>query len=116
MKRLIVILAAAGFASVAGAQQPTEVEQSLEPDAAAVAVGTEASDAPVSDRNCLRHTGSHIPASENAKARRAGKPPEQCANAFARAYDRAAHERDRKSVVQGKSVSVRGNHGGRPSH
>src|SRR3546814_4108903 len=30
MKRLIVILAAAGFASVAGAQQPTEVEQGLE--------------------------------------------------------------------------------------
>src|SRR3546814_14906414 len=39
MKRLIVILAAAGFASVAGAQQPTEVEQGLELDAAAVAVG-----------------------------------------------------------------------------
>src|SRR3546814_16127832 len=88
MKRLIVILAAAGFASVAGAQQPTEVEQSLEPDAAAVAVGTEASDAPVSDRNCLRHTGSHITASENAKARPAGKAPEKCANAFGRAYDR----------------------------
>src|SRR3546814_8962261 len=30
MKRLIVILAAAGFASVAGAQQPTEVEQRSE--------------------------------------------------------------------------------------
>src|SRR3546814_12427609 len=88
MKRLIVILAAAGFASVAGAQQPTEVEQGLELDAAAVAVGTEASDAPVSDRNCLRYTGSHITASENAKARRAGKPPENCANAFCRAYDR----------------------------
>src|SRR3546814_6610617 len=58
MKRLIVILAAAGFASVAGAQQPTEVEQGLELDAAAVAVGTEASDAPVSDRNCLRYTSS----------------------------------------------------------
>src|SRR3546814_6660637 len=81
MNRLIVILAAAGFASVAGAQQPTEVEQSLEPDAAAVPVGTEASDAPVSDRNCLRYTGSNITASENAKARRAGKAPEKCANA-----------------------------------
>src|SRR3546814_13209858 len=55
MKRLIVILAAAGFASVAGAQQPTEVEQSLEPDAAAVAVGTEASDAPVTARTSPRH-------------------------------------------------------------
>src|SRR3546814_13271327 len=80
MKRLIVILAAAGFASVAGAQQPTEVEQGLELDAAAVAVGTEASDAPVSDRNCLRSTGSHITASENAKARRAGQAPANCAN------------------------------------
>src|SRR3546814_18972520 len=62
-------------------------------DLAAVAVGTEASDAPVSDRNCLRHTGSHITASENAKARRAGKAPEKCANAFGRAYDRDAIER-----------------------
>src|SRR3546814_10113135 len=58
-----------------------------------VAVGTEASDAPVSDRNCLRHTGSHITASENAKARRAGKAPEKCANAFGRAYDREDIER-----------------------
>lgn len=90
MKRLIFILVAAGFASVAGAQQPTEVEQSLEPGAAAV--GTEASDASVSDRNCLRQTGSHITASENAKARRAGKP-EKCANAFGRAYDREDIER-----------------------
>src|SRR3546814_19914575 len=100
MKRLIVIPAAAGFASVAGAQQPTEVEQGLELDAAAVAVGTEASDAPVSDRNCLRYTGSHITASENAKARRAGKAPENCANAFGRAYDREDIERTGPMDVQ----------------
>src|SRR3546814_12077397 len=49
MKRLIVILAAAGFASVAGAQQPTEVEQSSEPAAAAVAVRNAATDAPDTD-------------------------------------------------------------------
>src|SRR3546814_15735785 len=60
MKRLIVILAASGFASVAGAQQPTEVEQSLEPDAAAVAVGPEASDAPSSHRHYLRPTAPHL--------------------------------------------------------
>jgi hypothetical protein len=91
MKRLIVILAAVGFASVAAAQQPSEVEQSLEPGAAAV--GTEASDASVSDRNCLRQTGSRITARENAKARRAGKTQEKCANAFGRAYDREDIER-----------------------
>src|SRR3546814_17842020 len=50
MKRLIVILAAAGFASVAGAQHPTEVEQSPEPDTAAVPHGTRDSDAPVRAR------------------------------------------------------------------
>lgn len=91
MKRLMILLAAAGFASVAVAQQPTEVEQSLEPGAAAV--GTEASDASVSDRNCLRQTGSRITTSENAKARRAGKAGEKCANAFGRAYDREDIER-----------------------
>src|SRR3546814_16559975 len=32
-------------------------------------------------------------ASENAKARRAGKAPENCANAFGRAYDREDIER-----------------------
>src|SRR3546814_5811139 len=57
MKRLIVILAAAGFASVAAPQQPTEVEQSPQPDAPAVALATDTSHAPVSDRTCLRHTG-----------------------------------------------------------
>src|SRR3546814_17609214 len=80
MKRLIVILAAAGFASVAGAQQPTAVEQSLEPDAAAAAVGTDASDAPVSDRNHTPHTGSHITPSAHAQPRRARNAPKKCTN------------------------------------
>src|SRR3546814_5079151 len=88
MKRLIVILAAAGFASVAGAQQPTEVEQGLELDAAAVAVGTEASAAPVSDRHRLRYTGSPLTATETATARRPGN----------------AHP---KSLVTAKSAPVR---------
>src|SRR3546814_11827848 len=92
MKRLIVILAAAGFASVAGAQQPTEVEQSLEPDAAAVAVGTEASDAPDSDRNCLRHTGSHLTASENANARRPGQAPAKPTNTLRPPHHPHTHE------------------------
>src|SRR3546814_18952366 len=77
----------------------------------AVAVGTEASDAPVSDRNCLRHTGSYITASENAKARRAGKAPEKCANAFGRAYDREDIERtgamDVKQALQIDRKSTR---------
>src|SRR3546814_5896527 len=61
MKRLIVILAAAGFASVAGAQQPTEVEQGLELDAAAVAVGTEASDAPSATATaCAKIGRAHV--------------------------------------------------------
>src|SRR3546814_18173727 len=44
MKRLIVILADAGFAPVAGAHQPNEDEQGFQPDAAALAVGTEPRD------------------------------------------------------------------------
>src|SRR3546814_13871408 len=51
MKRLIVILAAAGFASVAGAPHPTEAAPRLEPAAADVAVGTEPSNAPITHRN-----------------------------------------------------------------
>lgn len=108
MKRLIFILVAAGFASAAGAQQATEVEQSLEPGAAAV--GTEASDASVSDRNCLRQTGSRITARENANARRAGKAQEKCANAFGRAYDREDIERtgatDVKQALQMLDPSI----------
>ena len=90
MKRLSVFLLAAGFASLAFAQS-APVEDTLEPGAAAI--GTEASDASVKDHNCLRQTGSHITASQNAKARRAGKAETKCANAFGRAYDREDIER-----------------------
>jgi hypothetical protein len=90
MKRLLVLLIAGGFASIAAAQS-TAVEQSLEPGVAAI--GTEASDAPVHDRNCLRQTGSMITASQNNKARRAGKAEKECANAFGRAYSREDIER-----------------------
>ncbi len=89
MKRLSVFLLAAGFASVAFAQS-TPVEESLEPGAAAI--GTEASDASVKDRNCLRHTGSRITERANRQADRDGKPG-KCANAFGRAYDREDIER-----------------------
>jgi hypothetical protein len=89
MKRLLVFLIAGGFASIAAAQS-APVEQSLEPGAAAV--GTEASDAKMHDRNCLRDTGSRITASENTKARRTGKV-EKCANAFGQAYSREDIER-----------------------
>ena len=90
MKRLLVLLVAGGFASLALAQsQP--VEPTLEPGAAAI--GTDASDARVNDRNCLRQTGSMITTSQNAKARRAGKAEDKCANAFGRAYDREDIER-----------------------
>ena len=91
MKRLSVFLLAAGFASLAFAQSPSEpVEDTLEPGAAAI--GTQASDASTNDRNCLRRTGSRITAQENRKAERTGKPA-KCANAFGRAYDREDIER-----------------------
>ncbi len=89
MKRLLVLLFAGGFASLAFAQS-APVEPTLEPGAAAI--GTEASDAKVNDRNCLRQTGSMITTSANHKARRAGKE-EKCANAFGRSYDREDIER-----------------------
>lgn len=94
MKRLSIVLLAAGFAGCAFAQSTT-VEQSLEPGAAAI--GTEASDT-AHDRNCLRDTGSLITARRNADARRDGKP-EQCANAMGRAYDRDDIERTGASTV-----------------
>lgn len=90
MKRLLVLLAACGFASLAFAQS-APVESTMEPGAAAI--GTEATDAPLHDRNCLRQTGSWITASENTKARRNGKKPTECANAFGRAYTREDIER-----------------------
>jgi hypothetical protein len=90
MKRLLAVLIAGGFASIAFAQS-APAEQGLEPGAAAI--GTEASDAPVNDRNCLRQTGSMITASQNAKARRTGKAEKECANAFGRAYTREDIER-----------------------
>lgn len=90
MKRLLVFLIVGGFASIASAQS-APVEQSLEPGAAAI--GAEASDTSVKDRNCLRQTGSMITTSQNAKARRTGKAEDKCANAFGRAYDREDIER-----------------------
>jgi len=89
MKRLSIFLVAAAFASASFAQSPP-VEDTLEPGAAAI--GAESSDADVNDRHCLKQTGSHITASQNRKARRAGKQ-EECVNAFGRAYDREDIER-----------------------
>ncbi len=89
MKRLLVFLIVAGFASIASAQS-APAGQGMEPGA--TAIGTKASDASVRDRNCLRQTGSLITASENAQARREGKA-EKCANAFGRAYTREDIER-----------------------
>ena len=100
MKRLSIFLAAAAFAATAFAQSPP-VEDTLEPGAAAI--GTEATDAEVNDRNCLQETGSRITASQNRRARKAGKQ-EECANAFGRSYDREDIERtgamDLKQALQ----------------
>lgn len=89
MKRLLIFLMVAGFASIAAAQS-TPAEQGIEPGA--TAIGAKASDASVRDRNCLRQTGSMITASQNTQARRAGKA-EKCANAFGRTYSREDIER-----------------------
>ena len=89
MKRLSIFLAAAAFAGATFAQS-APVEDTLEPGAAAI--GAESTDADVSDRHCLKETGSRITASQNRRARKAGKP-EKCANAFGRAYDREDIER-----------------------
>ena len=73
MKRLLVLLVAGGFASLASAQS-APVEPTLEPGAAAI--GTDASDAKVNDRNCLRQTGSLVTTSANRKAAFAfSRPP-----------------------------------------
>lgn len=43
---------------------------------------------PVSSRNCLGETGSRITASNNARARKAGKPATECVNGNGRSYSR----------------------------
>lgn len=96
MNKLLVLLLAGGFASAAFAQT-ADVEQTLEPGAAAI--GAESSDADVNDRNCLRSTGSLITASANAKAERKGRKADRCANAFGRSYDRDDIERTGASDV-----------------
>src|SRR3546814_14707020 len=85
MKRLSIFLAAAAFAGAAFAQS-APIEDTLEPGAAAI--GAESTDADVNDRHCLKETGSRITASQNRRARKAGKQAE-CANAFGRASHRA---------------------------
>src|SRR3546814_15559011 len=84
MKRLSIFLAAAAFAGAAFAQS-APIEDTLEPGAAAI--GAESTDADVNDRHFLKETGSRITASQNRRARKAGKQAE-CANAFGRAHDR----------------------------
>src|SRR3546814_20803737 len=49
--------------------------------------------------HCLKETGSRITASQNRRARQAGKQAE-CANAFGRAYDR--HDLERTGATDGK--------------
>lgn len=88
--KLLVFLILGGFASFASAQS-TPVEPTLEPGAAAI--GADASDSKLSDRNCLRQTGSLITASENMRARRQGKAGDKCTAATGRAYDRDDIER-----------------------
>ena len=100
MKRLSIFLAAAAFAATAFAQS-APVEDTLEPGAAAI--GAESTDAGMNDRHCLKETGSRITASQNRKARQAGRQAE-CANAFGRAYSRDDIERtgatDLKQALQ----------------
>src|SRR3546814_1050008 len=106
MKRRAIFLAAAAFAGAAFAQS-APIEDTLEPGAAAI--GAESTDADVNDRHCLKETGSRITASQNRRARKAGKQAE-CANAFGRAYDREDIERtgatDVKQALQMLDPSI----------
>jgi hypothetical protein len=95
MKRLLIASALFGFAFAAQAQSSATVAVEADAGQPAATMQAEASsDVPLSDRNCLRETGSLITASQNAKddrAHRAGKSSkrgDQCANANGRAYTR----------------------------
>ena len=88
--KLLVFLLLGGFASAASAQS-APVEPTLEPGAAAI--GADASDSKLSDRNCLQQTGSRITANANYRAKREGKAGDKCANATGRSYTREDIER-----------------------
>lgn len=100
MTRYLFASLLCGLAFAAGAQNATqEPAASATSDASATTTSTTAAsqqrdlraenDRPLSDRNCLRETGSLIVASQNARADRRKDPSERrCAPVHGRSYDR----------------------------
>jgi hypothetical protein len=99
MTRYLFASLLCGLAFAAGAQNATlEPVASAPSDASATTASAPAgeqrdlraeSDRPLSDRNCLRETGSLIVASQNARADRRKDPSERrCAPVHGRSYDR----------------------------
>ena len=92
MKRLIVsLLGAVVFAAAAQAQEPPAPPVATVDASAQAPVAEEAKSPPLSDRHCLRHTGTRIVARAERRARY------KCAPAFGRAYTR--EELDRTGQV-----------------
>jgi hypothetical protein len=95
MTRYLFASLLCGLAFAAGAQNATqEPAASAASDASATAASEQRdpraeNDRPLSDRNCLRETGSLIVASQNARADRRKDPSERrCAPVHGRSYDR----------------------------
>lgn len=83
MHRYLIAALTFGVAFAASAQSSPATDART----SATDTSTEAS-RPLSNRNCLGDTGSRITASNNARARKAGKPATDCVNANGRSYSR----------------------------
>src|SRR5688572_5944187 len=93
MKRVMIsLLGALAFAAAAQASEPQVAQPSATADTAAAAQD-EAKKPDVNDRNCLRHTGTHINSGTQVSSRADGPTDRKCIGANGRVYTREDLER-----------------------
>jgi hypothetical protein len=87
MKRVMIsLLGALAFAAAAQASEPQVVQPSATADTAAATQDEAKPD--VNDRNCLRHTGTHISSGTQVSSRVDSRKDRKCTGANGRAYTR----------------------------